>query len=57
MSTKSYVFKPDANTLLPLMFDVKLQLALFRSTDLCCGYKKWYGIAWERVIEGFCTGN
>jgi len=24
MSTKSYVFKPDANTLLPLMFDPKI---------------------------------
>jgi len=24
MSTKSYVFKPDANTLLPFMFDPKI---------------------------------
>ena len=24
MSTKSYVFKPDDNTLLPLMFDPKI---------------------------------
>jgi len=27
MSTKSYVFKPDANTLLPLMFDPKITIS------------------------------
>ena len=27
MSAKSYVFKPDANTLLPLMFDPKITIS------------------------------
>jgi len=27
VSTKSYVFKPDANTLLPLMFDPKITIS------------------------------
>jgi len=27
ISTKSYAFKPDANTLLPLMFDPKITIS------------------------------
>jgi len=53
MSTKSYVFKPDASTLLPLTFDPKITSSTVPILQTCGGYKKWYGISWERVIEGF----
>jgi len=35
MSTKSYVFKPDANTLLPLMFDPKITISTVPILQAC----------------------
>ena len=35
MSTKSYVFKPDANTLLPLMFDPKITISTVPILQTC----------------------
>jgi len=35
MSTKSYVFKPDANTLLPLMFDPKITTSTVPILQTC----------------------
>ena len=35
MSTKSYVFKPDANTLLPLMFDTKITISTAPILQTC----------------------
>jgi len=35
MSTKSYVFKPDANTLLPLMFDPTITISTVPILQTC----------------------
>ena len=35
MSTKSYVFKPDANTLLPFMFDPKITISTVPILQTC----------------------
>ena len=35
MSTKSYVFKPDDNTLLPLMFDAKITISTVPILHTC----------------------
>ena len=35
MSTKSYVFKPDTNTLLPLMLDPKITISTVPILQTC----------------------
>jgi len=35
MSTKSYVFKPDDNTLLPFMFDPKITISTLPILQTC----------------------
>jgi len=35
MSTKSYVFKPDNNTLLPHMFDPKITISTVPILQIC----------------------
>jgi len=45
MSTKSYVFKPDANTLLPLMFDTKITI---RPVPILQSYIALY-LVWRKI--------
>ena len=57
-STKSYVFKPDADTLLPLMFDPRITISTVPILQTCTmAIRSGTELPGKRVIEGFCTEN